>query len=111
MKRIGILLVLAILVSVYVIMDCCPPEIIVQNQLCTKQGTEYSLSYKEALDIAVNSECADYVLKETHVCNGITGTWWIDLESNKANCNPACVVNVQTKEAEINWRCTGLLPE
>lgn len=39
-------------------------------------------------------------------------TWWFDanLVSSPANCNPACVVSEASKSAEINWRCTGLIP-
>jgi len=38
-------------------------------------------------------------------------TWWFDanLNSTKEGCNPACVVSEETKTAEINWRCTGLV--
>lgn len=38
-------------------------------------------------------------------------TWWFDanLNSIKEGCNPACVVSEDTKTAEINWRCTGLV--
>jgi hypothetical protein len=38
-------------------------------------------------------------------------TWWFDANLNaaKPGCNPACVVSVETKQAEINWRCTGLI--
>lgn len=38
-------------------------------------------------------------------------TWWYDANLNavKEGCNPACVVSEQTKTAEINWRCTGLI--
>lgn len=38
-------------------------------------------------------------------------TWWFDanLNSTKPGCNPACVVSAETKTAEINWRCTGLI--
>lgn len=38
-------------------------------------------------------------------------TWWFDanLNSTKEGCNPACVVWEETKTAEINWRCTGLI--
>jgi hypothetical protein len=38
-------------------------------------------------------------------------TWWFDanLNATKPGCNPACVVDENTKTAEINWRCTGLL--
>lgn len=38
-------------------------------------------------------------------------TWWFDanLNSTQPGCNPACVVSEETKTAEINWRCTGLI--
>ncbi len=44
--------------------------------------------------------------------NAGTKTWWFDanLKSVRAGCNPACVVSEETKTAEINWRCTGLVP-
>ncbi|MFA5994036.1 MAG: hypothetical protein WC823_03695 [Parcubacteria group bacterium] len=37
-------------------------------------------------------------------------TWWFDakLKNVRPGCNPACVVNEETRSAEINWRCTGL---
>lgn len=40
-------------------------------------------------------------------------TWWFDanLNATKPGCNPACVVSEATKTAEVNWRCTGLIPE
>ena len=39
-------------------------------------------------------------------------TWWFDanLNATKPGCTPACVVSEETKTAEINWRCTGLIP-
>lgn len=38
-------------------------------------------------------------------------TWWYDanLNATRPGCNPACVVSEETKTAEINWRCTGLI--
>jgi hypothetical protein len=38
-------------------------------------------------------------------------TWWFDanLNATRPGCNPACVVSAETKTAEINWRCTGLI--
>ena len=79
------------------------------EEFCQKKGTDIKLSLSEAKDIALLSECGDR-LKDTYICNEITGTWWINLDIEKAGCNPACVINVETKTAEINWRCTGLLP-
>lgn len=44
--------------------------------------------------------------------NSNSKTWWYDanLNATRPGCSPACVVNEQTKTAEINWRCTGLIP-
>jgi len=44
--------------------------------------------------------------------NENTKTWWFDanLNATREGCNPACVVSEETKKAEINWRCTGLIP-
>jgi hypothetical protein len=38
-------------------------------------------------------------------------TWWFDanLNATREGCNPACVVSEESKTAEINWRCTGLI--
>jgi hypothetical protein len=70
------------------------------------------MELKEALLIASASECVQNgTLTDRHVCNNMTGTWWIDLDLNKSGCSPACVVFVDNKTAEINWRCTGLLPQ
>lgn len=66
------------------------------------------LTLADAKKIAIASECGDR-LKETYFCNENTGTYWIDLDIEKPGCNPACVVNIETREAEINWRCTGLI--
>jgi len=66
------------------------------------------MSISEARQIAIASECGDR-LKDTSICNSNTNTWWIDLDVEKEGCNPACVVNIVTRQAEINWRCTGLI--
>ena len=79
------------------------------EEFCQKKDTDTKLSLSEAKEIALLSECGDR-LKDTYICNEITGTWWINLDIEKEGCNPACVINVETKTAEINWRCTGLIP-
>jgi hypothetical protein len=45
------------------------------------------------------------------IYNKNSKTWWFDanLNSTRPGCNPACVVNAETKKTEINWRCTGLI--
>jgi len=83
-----------------------------EEENCVKTDTGESMTLTEAKEIALKSECVkEGNLKETYLCNEFTGTWWLDLEIDRPGCAPACVVNVVTKEAEINWRCTGLLPE
>jgi len=79
-------------------------------EYCIKNGTDEKLSLAEAISIAMNSDCVKQGrLKEKYFCNEITGTWWIDLNLKKKGCNPACVVDIVIKQAEINWRCTGLI--
>lgn len=55
--------------------------------------------------------CKDGKLEDNHSCNSSTGTWWIDFTPTtpKEGCNPACVVNVDSGNSEINWRCTGAI--
>ena len=85
-----------------------------QIMICVSQKTQNKLTLKEALEIA-ERDCGSLgkidISKENN-CNKITGTWWLGFKPNepKGGCNPACVVNVDTKKAEINWRCTGALP-
>lgn len=40
-------------------------------------------------------------------------TWWFDANLNSATklCRPACVVSEETKKAEINGRCMGLIED
>ncbi len=82
------------------------------GDVCVDKNTGASLSYQEAVEIAQGSECLmeGGQLKETSFCNEDTGTWWIDLDLEMPNCNPACVVDLNSKTAEINGRCMGGLP-
>lgn len=81
-------------------------------EVCFKADTDESMTLTEAKQIALAGECGEQgALKEKAICNEDTGTWWIDLDIEKEGCAPACVVNVITKEASINWRCTGVIPE
>jgi len=75
---------------------------------CVDQETKNILTLADAKQIAIESECGD-TLKDTYVCNENTGTYWIDLDIEKQGCSPACVVDIVTREAVINWRCTGLI--
>lgn len=80
------------------------------SEYCLNEKTGEKMNLSKAKEIANNSDCVQQgSLKEEHFCNENTGTWWFDLDIRKEGCLPACVVNVSTKKAEINWRCTGLL--
>ncbi len=79
--------------------------------LCTSPEGN-SMILEDAKKIALASECVDEgPLTEYYLCNSFTGTWWFDMDVEKAGCNPACVVDIETREAEINWRCTGAIPD
>ena len=110
-KIVPIILVIALL-SAPLLSACAPAGAgVADEELCWDDETGAELSYQQAVEIAQNSDCAaEGQLKETRVCNSNTGTWWIDLEMDAPGCNPACVVDVNTKMAEINYRCTGLIP-
>ncbi|MBU1118806.1 hypothetical protein KKH43_02920 [Patescibacteria group bacterium] len=82
------------------------------EEYCAKTGSDKKMSYDDAKAIAEKSDCVkEGGLKETHMCNENSGTWWIDLDVDKKGCSPACVIDTESGSAEINWRCTGLLPE
>jgi hypothetical protein len=81
-----------------------------EDETCTSPTGE-SMPLSEARAIAEESDCVENgTLEDTYVCNSDTGTWWLDLDIEMEGCSPACVINVETGEAEINWRCTGALP-
>jgi hypothetical protein len=97
-----------VLISVIFISGCIGQDI--KEVHCTKTDSGERMSLTEAKHIAMASECGEQgTLKDTYTCNEDTGTWWIDLNIEKEGCNPACVVNVATKQAEINWRCMGVV--
>jgi hypothetical protein len=65
----------------------------------------------EAVIIAQQSACTTAgSLTDNATYNPNAQTWWIDIDADKPGCAPACVVSAVDKTAEINWRCTGLLP-
>lgn len=69
------------------------------------------LSEAEARVIAEKSCIKGGEVLETGIYNQNSKTWWYEanLNATREGCNPACVVNEETKIAEINWRCTGLI--
>ena len=85
---------------------CCIPK---GEETCTMEGTDFTMDLARAEELALASECLEGAPLLEAMCNEVTGTWWIDLTLEKSGCSPACVINVETEKAEINWRCTGLL--
>jgi hypothetical protein len=76
---------------------------------CISNETGKKMGLSEARNIAINSDISNQgTLKDTYSCDESTGTWWIDMKPTieQNACNPAYVVNINTKEVEINWRCT-----
>jgi hypothetical protein len=76
---------------------------------CVSKETRKKMNLSEARTIAKNSVIGNQgTLKDTYSCNESTSTWWIDMNPTieQYACNPAYVVNINTKAVEINWRCT-----
>lgn len=75
-----------------------------------------SIDVHSAKAIAEASDCVkDGSITGEGYYNPNSKTWWFDIEMNPGSehegCSPACVVSSETQTAEINWRCTGLIPE
>jgi hypothetical protein len=76
-------------------------------------GSDANLTADQALALAKGGECAGAGTPAgIPQYNPVTRTWWIDItpQEPKPGCNPACVVDDVTGAAEVNWRCTGLMP-
>jgi hypothetical protein len=84
-----------------------------QIQISEKLNNSNALTEREARIIA-EASCikGGVALSSGGTYNQNSQTWWFDanLNATQEGCNPACVVSEQTKTAEINWRCTGLIP-
>jgi hypothetical protein len=96
----------------YPILESYPRQCRVDDTLTFTESP--MLSYEDALAIAEVSECVEQgALLDEYMYNENSKTWWIELqmhpESEIEGCNPACVVDELSMEAEINWRCTGLI--
>ena len=77
-----------------------------------EEETEEPLTAAEACEMAMNSSCIDEGnISENGTYNNITKTWWFDIDADMPGCAPACVVDDISRTVEINWRCTGLIPE
>jgi len=91
-------------------------DVNLENWLVVSTPETEKLTLEEAMAIAEDSECTEKAtLTDTYIYNENSKTFWIDIdmmpEFENELCYPACVVSEETKTAEINWRCTGALPE
>jgi len=78
---------------------------------CEVEPTQ-GMTEADAKAIADSSPCSDEgTVLDNAEYNPNSKTYWFDFEpfEEKAGCNPACVVSEETGDAEINWRCTGLI--
>lgn len=77
----------------------------------TPESNPQILSETEAKLIAEQSCVKGGEVLAAGLYNPNSKTWWFDanLNSVREGCTPACVVSEETKTAEINWRCTGLV--
>ncbi len=94
--------------------DCGCVESKCVNKNLGRSSEEEVMTLEEAKIIAEDSECTEKgALTENSFYNENTRTWWIDLDMKEEfkldYCSPACVVNEETRTAEINWRCTGAI--
>lgn len=102
----GLLLIALTSIGLILIVKPAPPFSPAEN--CVRIDTGVAMNFTRAKEIALKSECVkDGGLKGTHFCNESSGAWWIDLDISKEGCAPACVIDVASQQAEINWRCTG----
>ncbi|GEM_PF-2882345 len=82
------------------------------GEYCQSDETRNIMPLDEAKQIAsekcIHEGTIAQIIEGTQQCNPITGTWWIDVAIEMQGCSPACVININTNEAEINYRCTGI---
>jgi hypothetical protein len=88
------------------------PENTTTDEQTTETEDRGTLTEQEARAIAEATCIKGGESLEPGYYNENSKTWWFDanLNATQEGCNPACVVSEETGTAEINWRCTGLLP-
>jgi len=82
-----------------------------KNEPAPNEKMCLNMTLTEAKTLAEAGECGEKgSLLNGATCNEGTKTWWLDFnpKEEKSGCNPACVINTETRLVEINWRCTGL---
>jgi putative hemolysin len=105
--------VLSLVAAIGLLAACAAPSAPAPNSTATVAPVVNTppLGEAEAKQIAAQtSECAQAgPLQDTATYNPNSMTWWIDIQADKPGCSPACVVSAATQQAEVNWRCTGVI--
>jgi hypothetical protein len=99
-----------LLMALVVVAGCKTPQPLSDTEnICTIEGTQTTMALSEAKALGAAGCINEGTLTNESFCNNVTGTWWVILNPTepKEGCNPACVVDIMTKEAGTNWRCTG----
>ncbi|NCN07282.1 hypothetical protein GW933_01170 [Candidatus Falkowbacteria bacterium] len=79
--------------------------IIADEEFCIAH-TESNISSDEAYGVAKNSECAMVgTFKEDCSCDPETYICTFEIETDKPDCSPVCLVDLKTSEARVDWRC------
>jgi len=77
----------------------------IEIETCETPAGE-SMNIFEARQIFERGKCSwEGSEKENHLCNQETGAWEIGIIAYRKNCEAFCIINVATKEAEVEWRC------
>jgi hypothetical protein len=91
-------------------------EVVVEAFVVRKHDTEPSAPYANLTETEARTIAKEMCVKGGEALslgtyNPTSKTWWFDanLNATRPGCNPACVVSEETRQAEINWRCTGAL--
>lgn len=84
--------------------------IIADEKFCIAES-ESNASSDEAYEIALNSECANIgIIKEDCDCDSSTYICSFTIETDNSDCNPTCLVDLKTKEVEIDESCNPDAP-
>ena len=123
LKILGVIVVLAVILGIYFTM---PRE---QAPIVSDQGTqqetteeqvigEYEvtcttksgkiMTMDKAKEIALASDCGDRIT-DGIFCNSDTGIWLIDMNVQRPGCDPSCIVDIETEQATVDWKCTGIV--
>jgi predicted lipoprotein with Yx(FWY)xxD motif len=67
-----------------------------------------AMTVSEAESMSISDCLSVGNLTNVSMYNNVTDTWWINLDTVKSGCSPACVID-ENLTGTVNWRCTGLL--